>query len=582
MFEFDQSSVAPIDLAVRLRRRPSSPFLIHLGIFFQLISVKVTIDVEQNCISVYNNGDGVPMEIHQEEGVYVPEMIFGHLLTSSNYDDLMKKTTGGRNRYGAKLTNIFSTEFVIETADGKRQKKCKLVFSNNMGKKSEPVITKCKDSENWTKRVIDLAGCLGKTVKVELNGQRIPVKSFLDYVNLYLQSASKARSDALPSSDKSPNWHHKALVKFHSIADQTHNGIGNEKELAYLLEEKNMSLAAIQAAHESEINNLGLELDKERDKLANIQLKLQEELKLNKSFQEELNLSKVDKDKNIMPFNCQWILSVLNKAISKTVTSLDSYEFSDAATAVYSWWQFQLCDVFIEAVKPYFASDAQAFASERSYAQDTLSCWANEKVEYEMDMVESAVKSLKSLRALMPAKERHESVMSYVKTLNSCVCSKLVLVTLLWLLECIFRGMRWTAGLEQETESLKKKLTACTREKLNLQEELSEAYRIKGQLADLHVAEVSELEKEVNCLRKPTELAGSSGQQLGGVLQRKRSNDNLFPQNTALVDEQSSDLNQNSIRNVVERGLQASNLYLAKAWFHSSQPMTRSRSSELR
>ncbi|GMP58002.1 hypothetical protein CsSME_00021841 [Camellia sinensis var. sinensis] len=71
--------------------------------------------------------------------------------------------------------------------------------------------------------------------------------------------------------------------------------------------------------------------------------------------------------------NCQWILSVLNKAISKTVTSLDSYEFSDAATAVYSWWQFQLCDVFIEAVKPYFASDAQAFACERSSAQDTLS-----------------------------------------------------------------------------------------------------------------------------------------------------------------------------------------------------------------
>ncbi|XP_028104539.1 DNA topoisomerase 2-like [Camellia sinensis] len=97
------------------------------------------------------------------------------------------------------------------------------VFSNNMGKKSEPVITKCKESENWTKvtfkpdlakfnmthleddvvalmkkRVIDLAGCLGKTVKVELNGQRIPIKSFLDYVNLYLQSASKARLDALP------------------------------------------------------------------------------------------------------------------------------------------------------------------------------------------------------------------------------------------------------------------------------------------------------------------------------------------------------------------------------------------------
>lgn len=91
-------------------------------------SVKVTIDVEQNCISVYNSGDGVPVEIHQEEKVYVPELIFGHLLTSSNYDDTVKKTTGGRNGYGAKLTNIFSTEFVIETADGKRLKKYKQVY----------------------------------------------------------------------------------------------------------------------------------------------------------------------------------------------------------------------------------------------------------------------------------------------------------------------------------------------------------------------------------------------------------------------------------------------------------------------
>jgi DNA topoisomerase-2 len=90
-------------------------------------SLKVTIDPEGNTISVYNNGDGVPVEIHQEEKVYVPELIFGHLLTSSNYDDNVKKTTGGRNGYGAKLTNIFSTEFIIETADGRRLKKYKQV-----------------------------------------------------------------------------------------------------------------------------------------------------------------------------------------------------------------------------------------------------------------------------------------------------------------------------------------------------------------------------------------------------------------------------------------------------------------------
>ena len=85
-------------------------------------SVKVDIDSETNCISIYNNGDDIPVEIHQEEGIYVPEMIFGHLLTSSNYDDNVKKTTDGQNGYDAKLTNIFSTEFIIQTVDGNRQK----------------------------------------------------------------------------------------------------------------------------------------------------------------------------------------------------------------------------------------------------------------------------------------------------------------------------------------------------------------------------------------------------------------------------------------------------------------------------
>lgn len=75
---------------------------------------------------------------------------------------------------------------------------------------------------------------------------------------------------------------------------------------------------------------------------------------------------------DVLPFSCQWILSVLNKAISRTVSSLESYEFSDATTAVYSWWQYQLCDVFIEAIKPYFSSNDTEFASARSHAQDTL------------------------------------------------------------------------------------------------------------------------------------------------------------------------------------------------------------------
>ncbi len=46
---------------------------------------------EQNTIRVWNSGDGIPVEMHKTEGVYVPELIFGHLLTSSNYDDNEKK-----------------------------------------------------------------------------------------------------------------------------------------------------------------------------------------------------------------------------------------------------------------------------------------------------------------------------------------------------------------------------------------------------------------------------------------------------------------------------------------------------------
>lgn len=39
--------------------------------------IKVTIDQANNEISVWNNGKGVPIEIHKEHNVYVPEMIFG-------------------------------------------------------------------------------------------------------------------------------------------------------------------------------------------------------------------------------------------------------------------------------------------------------------------------------------------------------------------------------------------------------------------------------------------------------------------------------------------------------------------------
>ncbi len=77
---------------------------------------------------MWNNGRGIPVEMHATENKYVPELIFGTLLTSSNYNDSQRKVTGGRNGYGAKLCNIFSSEFTVETASNESKKSFKMVI----------------------------------------------------------------------------------------------------------------------------------------------------------------------------------------------------------------------------------------------------------------------------------------------------------------------------------------------------------------------------------------------------------------------------------------------------------------------
>jgi DNA topoisomerase-2 len=176
--------------------------------------VKVEIDQEKNRISVKNNGKGIPIQVHKEYDIYIPELIFGHLLTSSNYDDNDKKVTGGRNGYGAKLTNIFSKIFIVETADLKLKKYFKQVYKNNMSHKGSPEIKESK-TEEFTcitfepdlakfkmerldddivalmiKRVYDLAGVTPTEVKVFLNDKQIKIKNFSAYIDMFLQSAT--------------------------------------------------------------------------------------------------------------------------------------------------------------------------------------------------------------------------------------------------------------------------------------------------------------------------------------------------------------------------------------------------------
>lgn len=172
--------------------------------------IKVEINAETNTISVWNNGKGIPVAMHKDEKMYVPTMIFGYLLTSSNYSDEDQKVTGGRNGYGAKLANIFSTKFTIETAAKEYKRQFKQTWGSNMTKASEPKIkdfagedytkvTFCPDLQKFkmqkldegiislmSRRAYDVAAST-RGVKVFLNGKRLPVKNFKNYVDLFVK-----------------------------------------------------------------------------------------------------------------------------------------------------------------------------------------------------------------------------------------------------------------------------------------------------------------------------------------------------------------------------------------------------------
>uniref|UniRef100_A0A0N5ANS0 DNA topoisomerase 2 n=1 Tax=Syphacia muris TaxID=451379 RepID=A0A0N5ANS0_9BILA len=112
--------------------------------------IRISINREKNEVSVFNNGKGIPVVHHKIENMFVPELIFGTLLTSSNYNDDERKVTGGRNGYGAKLCNIFSTEFTVETSSKEYGKSFKQTWKNNMTKDKDPLIAKAM-GEDFTR-----------------------------------------------------------------------------------------------------------------------------------------------------------------------------------------------------------------------------------------------------------------------------------------------------------------------------------------------------------------------------------------------------------------------------------------------
>lgn len=204
---FDEVIVNAIDHAMRLKaeEEKGKTDIKHVK------NLKVTIDKVTGVITILNDGNGIDIKKHGSYGnLWVPELIFGELLTSTNYDKGEEKIWGGKNGYGSKLANIFSKEFIIETVDHYSKKIYTQRFSNNMTEKEVPTVKACNkapytqitftpDYERFGikkltddiyklfhRRVIDACATTHKDVSVYFNGEKLTIKDFEKYCELFL------------------------------------------------------------------------------------------------------------------------------------------------------------------------------------------------------------------------------------------------------------------------------------------------------------------------------------------------------------------------------------------------------------
>lgn len=200
---FDELLVNAIDHATRLKQSKDTTNHVR--------NIKVNIDKEKGVIDVYNDGDSIDVTIHPEHKMYIPEMVFGNLMTSTNYDDNEERTIGGQNGIGAKACNIFSKRFSVELVDHKTSKLYVQQWFDNMSQKTDPKITKCArkpytritfepdferfnmpnglDDDTYAlfnRRVYDVCALTAENVSVYFNDVKLGVKNFERYVDLYV------------------------------------------------------------------------------------------------------------------------------------------------------------------------------------------------------------------------------------------------------------------------------------------------------------------------------------------------------------------------------------------------------------
>jgi len=211
---FDEGIVNCRDHVMRMIQSP-----ILQKHFVSYINTNIEAD---GTIILSNDGNGIDIAKHPEYDLWIPEMIFGHLRTSTNYDKTEKKIVGGKNGFGFKLVLIWSTYGRVETVDHIRGLKYVQEFRNNLDVIEPPTITKVpKTSKPYTKvifkpdyarlgipgltsdmmallnkRVYDIAAVTDhsiKKVKVGYNDVQAPVKNFQQYVDLYVGAKTETK-----------------------------------------------------------------------------------------------------------------------------------------------------------------------------------------------------------------------------------------------------------------------------------------------------------------------------------------------------------------------------------------------------
>jgi DNA topoisomerase-2 len=229
---------------------------------------------EDGTIVMMNDGNGIDVAQHPEYKIWIPELIFGHLRTSTNYDKTEKKIVGGKNGFGFKLVLIWSTYGSVETVDHIRGLKYVQEFKNNLDVIGKPSITKCK-TKPYTKitfkpdyarlgiaglsqdvisllkkRVYDVAAVTDKSLKVKYNSQLVPVKNFQQYIDLYIGVANKEdQTTARAYEESGERWEYAvALSPTHefiqvSFVNGIHTAKGG-KHIEYILGQITRKLVA--------------------------------------------------------------------------------------------------------------------------------------------------------------------------------------------------------------------------------------------------------------------------------------------------------------------------------------------------